>query len=262
MANTVTSTGLYYEVRGTGPAVLLIAGATGDAGHFTRTAERLADEFTIITYDRRGNSRSAATNDPAAAAAMSAQADDAAALLTAIGFERAVVFGTSGGAVITLELLVRRQAVVKGAVLHEPPLLSLLPHAEPGPLEPIFTMAQTDPRGALEAFVRANSSDAAWESIDSATRGRMLGNGVTLFAHEVGQFLSYRPDEAALRGLHVPVVLLHSRDGLEFGPHVEAWLEVQLRVEGSTISGHHAPYFDAPELFAEGLRPILRELWT
>ncbi len=49
---------LYYEVRGRGPAVLLIAGATGDAGHFEQAADVLASEHTVITYDRRGNSRS------------------------------------------------------------------------------------------------------------------------------------------------------------------------------------------------------------
>jgi pimeloyl-ACP methyl ester carboxylesterase len=262
MATTKTARGLYHEVRGSGPAVLFIPGATGDAGHFTRTAERLADEFTVITYDRRGNSRSAATPDSTAAAAMPAQADDAAALITACGIDKAVVVGTSGGAEVTLELLVRRPAVVKGAVIHEPPLLSLLPHGGPNPLEPILTMAQTNPRGALEAFIRANSSDAAWESIDSATRERMLGNAVNLFSREIGAFLSYNPDEAVLRSLQIPIVLLHSRDGLEYAPHVQAWLEMQLRVKGGTISGHHAPYFDMPELFAEELRPILRGLWS
>jgi pimeloyl-ACP methyl ester carboxylesterase len=38
--------------------VLLIMGATGDGGHFDKLADRLADEFTVITYDRRGNGRS------------------------------------------------------------------------------------------------------------------------------------------------------------------------------------------------------------
>jgi pimeloyl-ACP methyl ester carboxylesterase len=55
VANTVR---LYYEMCGVGPAVLFIAGSTGDAGNFTRTADLLADEFTVVTYDRRGNSRS------------------------------------------------------------------------------------------------------------------------------------------------------------------------------------------------------------
>ena len=38
--------------------MLFVAGATGDGGHFERVAEILSDEFTVVTYDRRGNSRS------------------------------------------------------------------------------------------------------------------------------------------------------------------------------------------------------------
>src|SRR4028118_575247 len=49
---------IYHEVRGSGPSVLFIAGATGDGGHFERVAELLSDEFTVVTYDRRANSRS------------------------------------------------------------------------------------------------------------------------------------------------------------------------------------------------------------
>lgn len=32
---------LHHEVRGSGPPVLFISGASGDAGHFARPAERL-----------------------------------------------------------------------------------------------------------------------------------------------------------------------------------------------------------------------------
>jgi pimeloyl-ACP methyl ester carboxylesterase len=49
---------LYHEIRGSGPPVLLIMGATGDGGHFDTLADLLADEFTVVTYDRRGNGRS------------------------------------------------------------------------------------------------------------------------------------------------------------------------------------------------------------
>ena len=55
---TVNGTELYYEIRGAGPAVLLIMGATGDGGHFDVLADVLADEFTLVSYDRRGNGRS------------------------------------------------------------------------------------------------------------------------------------------------------------------------------------------------------------
>ncbi|MDP9188407.1 MAG: alpha/beta hydrolase, partial [Actinomycetota bacterium] len=50
---------LHHEVRGSGPPVLFISGASGDAGHFAGAAARLADEFTAVAYDRRGCSRSA-----------------------------------------------------------------------------------------------------------------------------------------------------------------------------------------------------------
>ena len=49
---SVNGAELYHEVRGSGPPVLLIMGATGDGGHFDTLADLLADEFTLITYDR------------------------------------------------------------------------------------------------------------------------------------------------------------------------------------------------------------------
>ena len=53
---TVNANGteLYYEMRGAVPPVLLIMGATGDGGHLDALADKLADEFTVISYDRRG----------------------------------------------------------------------------------------------------------------------------------------------------------------------------------------------------------------
>jgi pimeloyl-ACP methyl ester carboxylesterase len=49
---------LYCEERGRGPAVLYVSGATGDAGHWAKIADILADTYKVITYDRRANSRS------------------------------------------------------------------------------------------------------------------------------------------------------------------------------------------------------------
>jgi pimeloyl-ACP methyl ester carboxylesterase len=37
---TVNETELYHEVRGSGPPILLIMGATGDGGHFERQCGR------------------------------------------------------------------------------------------------------------------------------------------------------------------------------------------------------------------------------
>jgi pimeloyl-ACP methyl ester carboxylesterase len=102
---------LHHEVRGTGPSELFITGASGDAGHFARAAERLADEFTTVAYDRCGCSRSARLPDEVMS--IRAQADDAVALIEELDLAPAIAFGTSGGGDILLELIARRPAVLR-----------------------------------------------------------------------------------------------------------------------------------------------------
>ncbi|HET8910995.1 MAG TPA: hypothetical protein VFN23_06010, partial [Ktedonobacteraceae bacterium] len=46
---------LFYEVRGQGQPLLLIAPAGGDGWQYSFVADILADEYKVITYDRRAN---------------------------------------------------------------------------------------------------------------------------------------------------------------------------------------------------------------
>jgi pimeloyl-ACP methyl ester carboxylesterase len=122
------TTKLYHEVRGSGPA-LLITGATGDAGEWAHLAPTLAQECTVVTYDRRGMSRSPRP-DGWTATSMAEAADDLAALLRALDLTPAVVVGHSGGASIACSLVVRHPELVRHAVLYEPPLLAMVPDGE------------------------------------------------------------------------------------------------------------------------------------
>jgi pimeloyl-ACP methyl ester carboxylesterase len=49
---------LYYEVRGQGQPLLMIAPGGGDGWQCSFVADILADEYKVITYDRRANGRS------------------------------------------------------------------------------------------------------------------------------------------------------------------------------------------------------------
>src|SRR5687767_4603175 len=122
--HTVNGTDLYYEVRGSGPPLLCIMGATGVGDVFGDLAELLRDEFTVITYDRRGNGRSARPRDWTATSPEE-QADDAAALLGDLGMVPAAVFGTSLGGIFALCLAIRHPTAVRGTLLHEPAFFSL-----------------------------------------------------------------------------------------------------------------------------------------
>ena len=132
---------------------------------------------------------------------IAAQADDAAALIEELGLAPAIVFGTSGGGDIALELVARRPELVRGAIVHEPALIALAGEPEEGDheLQPIVELAAVDPRRAMEAFVRMNTSDAAFEALDPQLRERMLGNGAHFFSNELAAFAGYVPDADRLR---------------------------------------------------------------
>jgi acetyltransferase/esterase len=50
----VSGAQLYTETRGTGPLLLFVVGGNGDPAVFSRVAGRLAGDFTVVTYARRG----------------------------------------------------------------------------------------------------------------------------------------------------------------------------------------------------------------
>src|SRR6266705_349602 len=90
---------LYVETRGSGPVLLLITGGPTDAGMFTDLAGRLADRYTVVSYDQRGHSRSPLDGEPEDIP-VALHADDAAVVLRASTDEPAFVYGNSGGATI------------------------------------------------------------------------------------------------------------------------------------------------------------------
>lgn len=267
---SVNDTQIYYERRGSGPSVLFIQGATGDGGTFTQVAELLAGEFTVVTYDRRGNSRSPR---PAGwtTTSMDEQADDAAALLRALDLAPAAVFGTSGGAVILLNLLLRHPEVMRGALVHEPPLMSVVPGgAELGAHFQTMTqeaLVNLGPRGAMEGFLRANAGDTVFEHLDPTLRERMLGNAEVLFSIELVPFVTYMPDAAALARVRVPVFALagvdHRAAALDQGGYLYAaaqWVAEQVGTGLLELPGAHAPYLDRPQELAAALRPVLSQV--
>jgi len=259
-------TKLYTEVRGSGSPVLFIPGATGDAGHFAHVADALSDDFKVITYDRRGNSRSPRPKGWSQTS-IAEQADDAAALLEALAVAPTVAFGTSGGGTILLELLRRRSRVLKGALVHEPALLAVSPSAtEVGPELQRMTeegRASGGLRAATERFIRWAGTDEVFEAIDRDLRERMLGNGEVLLDVELSHFLSYVPEVEAIRRAEVPIVVIAGIESKgKFMAEGADWLAGQLDCEVSWVPGYHAPYWHPGQSkpFAEALRPSLRIL--
>src|SRR6202048_4509431 len=125
---TVPGARLHYEVRGEG-TLLRVGGSPMGAAEFAPLADALASDHTVVTYDPRGIAGST-IDDPEQDSTPELRAGDVAApILDDLGAESADVFGSSGGAVTGLALVVRHPGRVRTLIAHEPPLLELLPDA-------------------------------------------------------------------------------------------------------------------------------------
>jgi pimeloyl-ACP methyl ester carboxylesterase len=259
---------LHYEVRGTGPVLLLICGGIYDAAGYAGLAGDLADRYTVVTYDRRGNSRS--PRDEPAAVSVADHAEDAYRVLRHVTSEPAYVFGNSSGASIGLELAIRHPDAVRALVAHEPPVFDLLPDAEhwrqvmrdvaaaydeggAGAAGPVFGAAMGMSGGeppAGENFVPDPEMLAMF--------ARFEKNTDVFFGQEVPVFGAYAPDVDALRASPAPIVLAAGAASVGEPPH-QAALALAARLDRSAeiFPGDHGGFGAEHVSFAGRLDEVL-----
>jgi 3-oxoadipate enol-lactonase len=106
---------LYYEHAGTGDRLLCISGTGSDLRQQPRPTDGpLSDNFEVLAYDQRGLGQSSV---PAWPYAMKDFADDAAALLDAVGWDDCLVIGISFGGMVAQEVAIRHPGRVGRLVL-------------------------------------------------------------------------------------------------------------------------------------------------
>lgn len=154
LTTSVDGTAIAYEVTGTGPALVLVDGATCHRamGPGRGLAEALGDAFTVYAYDRRGRGES---GPGASAYATEREVEDLLAVIEAAGGS-AHVLGSSSGAALALEAA-RRGAPVQRLALYEAPFIvddSRLPN-DPRLPEQVQEMVEKGRRGeAVQTFMR------------------------------------------------------------------------------------------------------------
>jgi 3-oxoadipate enol-lactonase len=256
----IRGTTIHHEQAGEGPDLLFVHGMCGDARVWTGQVERLADRFTCTTYDRRGHSRSPRGDAPESDAT---HADDAAALIEALDLAPVVV-ASSGGARITTELLRRRPDLVRGAVLSEPPLLSLDPEAAApfrDELVPLVeaALARGGPEAAVDAFF-AFVCPGLWARIDEATKDRYRANAPAMLAE-----LEAPPNRITtedLAAVSTPVLVLRGAASHPTLRSIAGTLARSLpdaRFVEIPDCGH-VTYVEQPEAFAAAVTAFAREI--
>jgi pimeloyl-ACP methyl ester carboxylesterase len=120
--STVTSkdgTVIAYETKGDGPPLLLVDGAlcSRSMGGMSKLANRLAESFTVYTYDRRGRGESGDSPEYT----VEREVEDIHALVAAAGGSVGL-YGISSGAMLALEAT-RSCPGVGRLALYEAPLI-------------------------------------------------------------------------------------------------------------------------------------------
>ncbi len=119
-ATSKDGTTIAYDQTGHGPPLVLVDGALNSRafGLNGPLAKILADQFTVVTYDRRGRGDSGDTQPYAA----QREIEDLEAVIDAAGGP-ACVYGISSGAGLALEAACAVPAKVAKLALYEPPFV-------------------------------------------------------------------------------------------------------------------------------------------
>lgn len=265
----VPGASIYYEVRGSGPVLLCIPGGPADSGEFQKLAAELAPHYTLVTYDPRGLSRSSLEGPFDDEQAMEINADDAHRLISAVTKEKANVLGSSGGAVIAVELAKQHPDQIKTLVPHEIPCAAVFPDPKQARAD-IIDVTDTYKTGGLGA---AFPKFAAYAGIrqgpppqeqgeptpEQVEAGAMFQRNMDFwFGHTMRAIGLYEPDYSALKKSGVRIVSGVGQDS-EGEPAHEGGVNLakKLGCELATFPGAHGGFESHATEFAKKLRQVL-----
>jgi pimeloyl-ACP methyl ester carboxylesterase len=238
---------------------------------FTDLSRRLSDTYRVVSYDQRGHSRSVLDGDPEQMP-VALHAEDAAALLKALGEGPAYVYGNSGGGTIGLDLVTRHPELVRTLVAHETFLVELLPdaprwHSEFDEILEIYrsegvfaamgrfgaVVEEGGPKYSEEMAQREPSPE------DQEMYARMAGNFDLFIAHELLTNSGYVPDVDALRSGSTRIVSAAGETSGEQPARRSAFaLAERLGTPVTYLPGSHGGWGSDPQEFADRLHHALQ----
>ena len=253
---------LYYEVQGSGPALMLVGHPMGATG-FAAIAALLAEDYTVVTYDPRGFAGST-IEDRDQEAEPDLLADDVRRVLEAVGIGPACVFGSSGGAVTGLALVAHYPGHVKTLVAHEPPLALLLPDAKEARagIHNIYDTYRDSGIGAawqrFSSFTGINMRPQGEEAVPQPPSAEAVATSERFFAQGLLPIALYQPDFSALQVVPARVIVAGGTTSKgQFAQRTAVALAERLGTPLVDFPGGHGGFASDSKDFAAVLRSTL-----
>jgi pimeloyl-ACP methyl ester carboxylesterase len=270
---------VYYEVRGSGP-LLLVIGQPITSAPFAPVADLLAEDYTVVTYDPHGLGQSV-TDQPSDLVTPDVEADDLAKIIDAVGGGPADVFGSSGGAVAGLALAANHPDKVRTLIAHEPPVGELLPDAAQAraAIDDIEEAYRTYGSGAAWGkFISLVMHDgpipddgpppATWpppgvevpeDAAPPEPSAKQQADDETFFLRMLKPFTRYQPPVDALRSGPRVVIAVGAASHGEMARRSADALADRLGQTATAFPGDHGGFMFDPPAFAEAIRTVLAE---
>jgi 3-oxoadipate enol-lactonase len=250
---------LFYEIRGSGPDLILLHPFPANHGVWEPVAELLSARYRVILPDVRGLGQSAPGDGPAT---MEKHAEDLRRLIDELGIGRAVFGGNSIGGYILFEFWRRFRERISGLILVDTKATADSDDARKTRLAAADDVLN---RGT-EPFIDAQLPKLLGESthrnrpdlIAEARRMMMQASAAGIAAVQRG--MAARPDSnATLASINVPtLVIAGDEDGLTTPLEME---NMHRAIRGSIFrripkAGHYSP-FEQPEEVHRVMRDFL-----
>jgi pimeloyl-ACP methyl ester carboxylesterase len=257
MSSITTAPGakLYYQVQGRGPLLLMLTGGSGSADSFNALVPYLQRNYTVLTYDRRGYSRSPLDHpQETGAIPIETQCADAEKLLEVLNIWPACLFGSSYGALIALELLQRNSQQLQQVIAHEPPLLQVLPSEKAADLT---FRTDESPDETLHRFA-ASLGIQRGRLHSKPGNPSQIANDQFFLKHEAPAVEDYEVNFAKLFKFRNQLTFGGGSTGRDYFPYRCAQLAAsQSKVSFVEFPGKHNGFGVYPEKFARVMKDLL-----
>ena len=244
---------LYYERMGTGPTMVLVHGAVADAGYFSECCHFLRDHFDLVTYDRRGNSRSLPKEG--ATFHVADQTDDLVNLIEQLDLSDVILVGHSAGGIMCLEAINRIPGRLKRVIIYETPLMGLCEGVDMSIrwVEDLKAMnAEGKHREVAREFgVSIGELDERARKKSGDEKEKDRRNFAHFINYEFNDFSYYMPNMAVLKAnARFLTALQGDRNQGHYFHESMQTLSAQTGCELIYTAGCHNAPFDVPQSFA------------